>query len=131
MLKNFLNKNQDNFFFVFRIIIGLLFLLHGWMKVPGIMNGSIGMGSLFFYAGIIEVIGGIMIIIGLFTQEVAFIGAIEMLVAFFTVHAKSGLNPLVNQGELAVLFFAAFLILLTYGAQKWCLEQKLLNKELF
>lgn len=122
MLKKFLNKNQDNLFFVFRILVGLIFLLHGWMKVPGIMNGNIGMGSLFFYAGIIEVFGGIMIILGLFTSVVATIAAVEMLVAYFTVHIKSGLSPLANKGEAAALFFAVFLVLAGHGAKKWSID---------
>ncbi len=119
MLKNFFEKNSDYFFFVFRVLVGLLFLLHGWMKVPGIMDGSIAFGSLFFFAGIIEVFGGIMLIIGLFTRAVAFITAIEMVIALFVAHFPSGINPLKNQGEPAVLFFAAFLVLMAQGARKW------------
>lgn len=123
MLKNFLNKNQDNFFFVFRIIIGLLFLLHGWMKWDTIM--AFDLGSLMFYAGVIEIVGGIFIIIGLFTQEVAFIAALEMLVAFFYMHVPSGgINPLANRGEASVLFFLAFLILAGHGARKWSVDNR-------
>ena len=121
MLKNFLNKNQDNFFFVFRVIIGLLFLLHGWMKIGTIM--SFDLGSLMFYAGIIEIVGGLFIIIGLFTQEVAFIAAIEMLFAYFMSHAGNGWSPLANKGEAAVLFFVAFLILAGHGAKKWSVDR--------
>lgn len=114
-------------YLVFRLLIGLLFFMHGWMK----FSGEQGPEGLFLAAGVIELVVGAGVILGLFTRGLALVGAIQMAVAFFLVHAKNGLNPLVNQGELAVLFFAAFLVLVVYGAQKWCLEQKLLKKELF
>ena len=115
------------FYLVFRLLVGLLFFMHGWTKFAGEQAPS----GLFLAAGIIELAAGAGVFLGLFTRGLALIGAIEMAVAFFMVHAKSGLNPLTNQGEPAVLFFVAFLVLLIYGAQKWSLEQKLLKKELF
>ena len=87
--------------------------------------------SLFGLAGLIEFLGGIAIALGLFTRLAAFISAIEMLVAYFMVHASKGLIPLVNQGELALLYFAAFLVLKSYGAGKWSLEKALMKKEVF
>ena len=125
MFKKILTKNSDYFYFVFRVIIGITFLLHGYMKLPGILNGSTSMTSLMWYAGIIEIVAGVFIILGLFVTYSAFIAAIEMLVAFFYAHvAKSGtLNPLANKGEAALLFFAAFLILMTQGAKKWSLDK--------
>jgi len=122
MLSKFLHEKQDYFFFVFRVIVGLLFFLHGWMKVPSIINGTFGLENLMFYAGIIETIGRIMIILGLFTKAVAFIAAIEMLGALFIAHFPSGLNPLTNGGEPAVLFFTSFLVLMTQGAGKWSID---------
>ncbi len=122
MLKKFLEKNQDNLFFVFIILVGLIFLLHGWMKMSAIMNGKMALMSLMGLAAIIETVGGVMIIIGLFTSIVAVIAAIEMLVAYFTVHIKSGLDPLVNKGEAAALFFAVFLVLAGHGVKKWSVD---------
>jgi putative oxidoreductase len=129
MFKKFLERNQDYFFFVFRVVVGLMFLLHGWMKVPGIMDGTFGLGSLMFYAGIIEVIGGLFIIVGLFTRTVSTIAAVEMVFAYFMAHAGSGLSPLANKGEPAVLLFASFLILMSHGARKWSVDNLMHNRD--
>ncbi|HLC81528.1 MAG TPA: DoxX family protein [Candidatus Nanoarchaeia archaeon] len=120
-------KGGSWFYLLFRLLVGVLFFLHGLSK----FGGGQAPGTLFLVAGVLELVIGAGVFLGLFTRGLALVGAVEMLVAYFIVHTKNGLNPLVNQGELAVLFFAAFLVLLTYGAQKWCLEQKLLNKEVF
>ncbi|MEK6949583.1 MAG: DoxX family protein, partial [Nanoarchaeota archaeon] len=124
-------------YFVFRVFIGLLFLQHGLQKLFGAFGGVTGNGqpvelfSLFGAAGLIEFVAGIAIAVGLFTRLAAFISAIEMLVAYFMVHIPNGLIPLVNQGELALLYFAAFLALKAYGAGKWSLEKALMKKEVF
>ena len=124
MIKKFAEKNTNYFYLVFRLLIGTLFFLHGWMKVSNIMAGKLNIISLMGVAGVIEVVAGILIIIGLFVRCAALISAIEMLVAFFKVHLPGGLNPLKNGGESAVLFFVAFLILLAFGARKWALDKK-------
>ena len=130
MFNKFLNKNSDYFYFVFRVLIGLLFLLHGIMKWQGIASGTTPMTSLIWYAGIIEIIAGVLFILGLFVRPAAFITSIEMLVAFFKVHVGSTgiLNPLVNKGEPAVLFFLAFLVILSQGARKWSLDNVFFKK---
>ena len=122
MTKEFFESKKDYFYFVFRVIIGLVFLLHGLQKMSGMLDGKIALFSLFGAAGVIEVVGGILLIIGLFTRYVAIIAAIEMLVAYFKVHLSSGLNPLVNHGEPALLFFAAFLVLIVFSAGKISVE---------
>ncbi len=122
MVKKFAEKNSDYFYFVFRVIIGLLFLLHGFMKISMMQQGKLPLMSLMGLAMIIEVIGGAMLILGLFTRYVASISAIEMIVAFFMVHYPKGINPLANGGELAVLFFAAFLVLIAFGSRKFALD---------
>ena len=127
--------NKDYFYFVFRVFVGLLFLQHGLQKLFGSFGGVGGQPvellSLFGLAGLIEFLGGIAITLGLFTRLVAFIAALEMLVAYFMVHASGGLIPLVNQGELALLYFASFLVLAVYGAGKWSVEKAILKKEAF
>ncbi len=125
MVNKFLEQNSDKFYFVFRILIGLVFFLHAIMKWPGMLNGQIAMLSLFWFAGIIETVAGAFIILGLFVRQTALIGALEMLVAYFYVHVPSkGIHPLQNGGEPAVLFFAAFLALIAYGAGKWSIDAK-------
>ena len=120
--------HNDKLYFVFRLLVGLLFFLHGWQKVSGFADGKIQLMSLFGLAMIIEVIAGVLIVIGLLTRWVALVGAVEMLVAYFYSHAGNGLSPLANKGEPALLFFAAFLVLLGYGAGKWAIDNKLAKK---
>ncbi|MEK6859734.1 MAG: DoxX family protein [Nanoarchaeota archaeon] len=122
MIKKFLENNSDYFYFVFRVMVGLLFLLHGLQKMPGIINGTTPLIGLMGLAFIIETFGGALIILGLFTRYVSIITAIEMLVAYFMMHAKNGINPLVNKGELALLYFAAFLVIIAYGSKKWSID---------
>ena len=122
MTKDFLESKTDYFYVVFRLVIGLLFLLHGLQKMSGIFDGKIALFSLFGAAGVIETIGGILLIIGLFTKYVAVITAIEMLVAYFMMHLPNGLSPLANKGEASLLFFAAFLVIIAFGARKWAID---------
>ena len=127
--------NKDYFYFVFRVFVGLLFLQHGLQKIFGMFGGvggnTVPLMSLFGAAGLIELIAGIAIALGLFTRLAAVVSAIEMLVAYFMVHAPNGLIPLVNQGELALLYVASFLVLMAYGAGKWSLEKAIMKKEFF
>jgi putative oxidoreductase len=135
VLRNYGERYSDYLFFVFRIMVGLLFVQHGVQKLFGWFGGiggsSVELVSLFGLAGIIELLGGIAIIAGIFTRLAAFIGAVELLVAYFMVHVPQGLIPISNQGELALLYVAAFLVLVAYGAKKWSLEKVLLKKEVF
>ena len=127
--------NKDYLYFVFRVFVGLLFLQHGLQKLFGMFGGIGGQPvellSLFGLAGLIEFIGGIAITLGIFTRLAALIAGIEMLTAYFMAHVPNNLIPLVNQGELALLYFAAFLVLVVYGAGKWNLEKALMKKEVF
>ena len=120
----FLKKNENNFYFVFRVLVGLLFVQHGAQKLFGVLGGNqvATYFSLFGAAGIIEFFGGLMIAFGLFTRLVAFLGACVMIGAWVKVHIPRGLIPLENGGEVAALFFAAFLIILVMGGKKWALD---------
>lgn len=126
MSAKFFDKNASTFYFVFRVLIGLAFLLHGIMKWPGILEGTTSIASLMGLAAIIETVGGAFLIIGLFVRPTAVITALEMLYAFFFIHVAGNgtLHPLVNKGEPAMLFFAAFLVLMAYGAGKWGVDKQ-------
>jgi putative oxidoreductase len=130
-LSKLLEKNQDIPYFVFRVLVGLIFLLHGIMKVQMYSAGKLEIMSLMGLAMILELVIGVLIIIGLFTRYASIIGAVEMLVAYFMAHiSKEGvlvLNLLKNGGEPALLFFAAFLVLLGFGARIWSLD-KIMNR---
>lgn len=124
MLKNVIKKYSDGIYIIFRILIGFLFFLHGIQKLPGILSGKTAAFGLFWFAGIIELVGSVFIILGLLTIYTALISGIEMLVAFFYAHVgPNGVwHPLVNKGEPALLFFAAFLVLFVYGAGKLSID---------
>lgn len=127
MTKKFLMNNQDSFYSVFRIIVGIVFLLHGWMKVANYMNGNMALSMnfisiLFGLATVIEVVGGVFLILGFKVRQTAALAAVEMFVAFLIMHLPNGVNPLANGGEAAVLFFAAFLVLAGHGAGKWSVD---------
>lgn len=109
---------------VFRVVIGLLFLLHGVQKL---FVGSFSLVSLMGVAGLIEFFGGILIVIGLWVRPVALISAVQMLVAYFMVHFSQGWNPLSNQGELALLYFVSFLVLFGWGASKLSVDEILMK----
>lgn len=129
-----LNKFQEYFYFVFRVVVGVLFLQHGGQKLFGWFGGLGGnpveLVSLMGLAGVIEFFGGLAIILGLFTRLTTAIAAIEMIIAYFTVHLPQGPIPLLNQGEPALLFLASFLVLIAYGAGKWSLGKILFKKEI-
>ena len=129
--------NKDVFYFIFRILVGLLFLQHGLQKLFGAFGGLGGTGqpvdliSLMGLAGVIETFGGIAITLGLFARLGAFIAAIELIIAYFMQNVPNGPIPLLNQGELALLYVASFLVIIAYGAGKWSLEKAILKKEFF
>ena len=126
--KTCVNKYGDWAYLLFRVLVGVMFFLHGYDKI---FVKGMALGSLMGAAGLIELLAGIGIFFGILTRLVAVIAAVEMLIAYFKVHVGNGLSPLANGGELSLLFFAAFLVLAIYGAKKWCLEKKLWKKELF
>ncbi len=106
---------------VLRIVAGGLFLCHGLQKMAGLFGG-IGpgnatphAGSLLWFAGLLELAGGALIALGLFTRPAAFILCGEMAVAYFHAHAPRGPAPVRNGGELAVLYCFIFLYLLAGG----------------
>lgn len=135
MAEKFLEKNADYFYFVFRVLVGLLFIQHGMQKLFGSFGGvgpnggSVPIISLFGLAGIIEFFGGLFLILGLFTRLAALFGIFDMIGAYYIAHWPQGLIPLLNQGELAILYFASFLVILALGARKWGLDSSLFKKK--
>jgi putative oxidoreductase len=105
-----------------RVMTGLLFLQHGTAKILKFPNmdamfQQMGMqGGMLTATGIIELVGGVLIIVGLFTRLTAFILAGFMAAAYFMAHAPMGFFPILNFGELAILYCFVFLHLATVGA---------------
>jgi len=113
---------------VLRIIFALLFLAHGLVKLfgfpVGAQPGQVPLASLFGLAGVLELVGGALLLIGLFTRPVAFLLSGQMAVAYFMVHAPTAFFPLLNGGELAILYCFAFLYLAAAGAGPWSLDAR-------
>lgn len=102
-----------------RIVAGLLFICPGAMKLFGWFGGmpaGVQLTPLLVAAGVIEVAGGALILLGLFTRPVAFIASGEMALAYFIGHAPHGFWPIQNHGEPAVLFCFIYLYLAANGA---------------
>ena len=111
---------------IMRIIIGFLFLQHGTAKLLGFphiaMFDGLQLVSLLGLAGILELVGGSLILLGLLTRPVAFILSGEMAVAYFMAHAPHGFLPILNQGELAVVYSFVFLYLSVAGGGAYSLD---------
>ena len=111
-----------------RIVTGYLYLQHGSAKLLGLphvpMFDHLSVASLIGFAGILELVGGLLILLGLFTRPVAFVLSGEMAVAYFMAHASKGfvLTPMLNQGELAVMWCFVFLYLAAAGAGPWSID---------
>jgi putative oxidoreductase len=111
-----------------RIITGYLYITHGTAKhfhMPHVANfDNLQTFSLLGLAGGIELVGSVLLILGLFTRPVAFIMSGEMAVAYFMAHASQGnvLVPMLNRGELAVLYCFIFLFFAAAGAGAWSLD---------
>jgi len=112
---------------VFRIVLSLLFIAHGLVKLfgfpAGAQPGVVPLVSLFGLAALLELLGGAALLVGLFTRPVAFLLSGEMAVAYFMVHAPQGFWPVLNGGELAILYCFAFLYLAAAGAGPWSIDE--------
>ena len=123
MLQNLLKKHQPHLWVVCRVLVGLLFWSHGAQKLLGLFGGTAAPAfTTMWVAGVIEFFGGLLIAVGLLTQVAAALSALLMLVAYFMAHASKGLLPIVNKGELALLYFAIFLAIAAYGAGPFALD---------
>jgi putative oxidoreductase len=101
---------------ILRILAGATFLTHGTMKLfgwPGTFPYPLN--GMLYAAGTLELLGGLLLIIGLFSRPVAFILAGEMAIAYFMAHAPMGLFPVLNAGEAAVLYCWIFLYIAAAG----------------
>jgi putative oxidoreductase len=109
---------------VLRIVAALIFLEHGTQKLLGFPPhpNPPGMGSLSWFAAIIEIVGGPLLALGLFTRPVAFLLSGEMAVAYWTAHAPRGLFPVLNGGDAAILYCFIFLYLVFAGPGPWSLD---------
>ncbi len=114
---------------VLRIVAGFLLMQHGLQKLLGLPapmpGGTVPLLSLFGVSGALELVGGLLVLTGLFTRLAAFILSGELAVAYFMMHAPQGFWPLLNNGELAALYSFVFLYLAVAGGGVWSLDSLL------
>jgi putative oxidoreductase len=117
---------------ILRIFAGLLFMEHGLSKlfafpIPA-QGGQPAMFTLYWYAGIIESLGGLLLALGLLTRPVAFIMSGEMAIAYFYSHNPKGFFPLMNGGDGAILYCFIFLYIFVAGGGAWSLDRMLASR---
>ena len=115
-MQKWLGKYSNFFYALMRIVTGVLFACHGAQKLFGVLGGQKQEAPMMVAAGVIEFVGGIMIAGGLLTSCAAFVASGEMAFAYFKQHAPGGFWPIVNRGELAVLYCFVFLYIASRGS---------------
>lgn len=125
MSSNSLNKYQPYAIGILRIVTALLFIEHGTQKAFGFpLSGPESLSALQLISAILEVGGGALILLGLFTRPVAFILSGHMAVAYFMAHYPKSFFPVANGGDAAVLFCFVFLTLVVTGAGSFALDNR-------
>ena len=125
-------RYSDALLSVLRVVSSLLFMMHGTQKLFGfpptgtpVPSPPLSLMSQMGVAGVLEFFGGLLLLFGLLTRPVAFILAGEMAVAYFKSHAPRGFFPIINRGELAVLFCFLFVYFAFAGGGAWSLDRLL------
>jgi putative oxidoreductase len=125
---DFLRPYSSQLLSVLRIMAGLLLLQHGCSKYLGFPVGPMNatqLQSMSGAAGIFELVGGALLVLGLFTRPVAFILSGMCAVAYFYAHFPRGFFPLINGGELAVLYCFTLLYIASAGGGAWSLDRSM------
>jgi len=124
-----LGKIEDVAFALLRIMAGFMFAFHGMQKIFGVLSDlHPAVGSQIWVGGMIELIGGLMILTGFKTRWAAFLCSGEMAVAYFQFHWRfkmgSAFFPAINKGEMAVLYCFVFLFIACHGSGIWGVDKK-------
>ncbi len=125
---NSLNRFADPVYCIVRLIIGLVYACHGGQKLMGFPGGGHGMDGLAFVAGFIELIGGFLIAFGFLTRIAAFLASGEMAVAYFMFYVgvvpslEEKFFPIMNGGELALVYCFVFFFIIFYGSGRWSID---------
>jgi putative oxidoreductase len=125
---NWLEKYSDYAYALLRIVTGFMFLFHGVQKILGFLSESQPpVWSQLWFGGLIELVGGLFVMIGLQTRAAAFLCSGTMAVAYLQFHWKLQLGPAffptINKGELALLYSFVFLFIACRGGVKWCVDK--------
>ena len=123
-MATFMQSYDSQTYALMRIVAGFLFLWHGSQKLlgfPGVLPEGVPLFVL-YVAGPIELIGGILIMVGLFTRWAAFLCSGEMAAAYWMAHGSKALLPIVSGGDLAALYCFVFLFIAAKGAGIWSVD---------
>ena len=123
MLRKLVQPYSEWILTLFRVFVATLFLQHGLMKFGFLGGTAAPLASLYGVAGVIEVVVGVLVTLGLFTRYLSLLAAGQMVVAYFMSHfSMEAMVPIQNKGELALIYFASFLLLASLGAGKYSLD---------
>jgi putative oxidoreductase len=112
-----LGRYSEALYALMRVFVGVLFACHGAQKLFGVLGGQVQLSNPWLLtAGVIEFGGGILVALGLWAAWAAFVASGEMAVAYLWVHARGGFWPIVNKGELALLYCFVFLYIASRGS---------------
>lgn len=125
-MADFMKPYESQTYAAMRIVTGLLFLWHGTQKLFGFPGDVAGGAPAFvvYIAGPIELVGGILVMIGLYTRWAAFLCSGLMAAAYWMAHGTQALFPIVNKGELAALYCFVFLFIAARGPGIWSLDAR-------
>ena len=133
-MSRFLGRHADTIYGLLRIVAGFMFMCHGLQKIAGAFPNPEAppppVGTFFWFGGVIEMVCGLLIMIGLLTSWAGFLASGTMAVAYFMVHQKMGTLPIQNQGELAALYSFVFLYFAARGAGALSVARALRNPAL-
>jgi len=126
---NQLGRYSDQIYVLMRIVAGFMFSFHGAQKILGLLSEfQPAAGSQLWFGGLIELICGLLVMVGFQTRWAAFLASGEMAVAYFQFHWKFQLGPAffpsVNKGELAALYCFVFFFIASRGGVMWCIDNK-------
>src|SRR5580765_3380242 len=122
-MERWLGKYSEILYALMRVVVGLLFACHGAQKLFGVLGGQSQLSNPMVVTGaIIEFVGGGLVALGLWAGFAAFLASGEMAVAYFMAHASGGFWPIVNKGELAVLYCFVFLYVASRGSGRLSLD---------
>ena len=124
-----LDKARPYILSVLRIVVALLFLEHGLQKFFGFPSAGPSMTPLLDVQGVIEIVGGILLLVGAFTRVTAFVLAGDMAAAYFMAHFPRSFFPSVNSGDAAVLFCFVFFYIVFAGGGPWSVDRIALKQD--
>ncbi|GAA4982307.1 DoxX family protein [Actinopolymorpha pittospori] len=114
----------------YRLVVGLLFTCHDLSSIFGIMGGNMGHGDTIpagtwpgWWAALIQVVAGVLVLVGLWTRGAALLASGSMAFAYFTVHQEKALLPIQNGGEASAMFCWAFLLIVFFGPGSWSIDR--------